>query len=426
MPLNSPINLDRPVATPATPPQERRSISLTGSRPLTFHSDGFSRNPLTRHVAVEVEVYSYVNGSDVNETVSRWPGMCAKTDGSLPESGREITTAPAAGDRFLDQIEDLTSALAVAQARVNSSCGLHVHVDARDYDASQIRRLLLVWNYIEPVIQAILAPERRENQYCRTMGTLVPYWFSREFEPSVEGCHDRIVGMLESLSYGAGIVLDRDARRLPLLSLVATHVNVNVDDRLYTRGRDIRPLGESGSFPRWWLSHHVAGQMRYRSLNLAAWFKYGTIEFRCHQGSVKYNPIVDWSLFLGHIVERCQKMTEDEFRSLVPETPSRSTTDEHRFAVIARLVPAEQLAWIQTVYFRRQAHVFTESRFTRRMVSASILLQPPPTSFNGHPRFPTERKLVPSQWARRGRRRAIRVTTVLPLPSRLSTNTTPV
>jgi len=54
----------------------------------------------------------------------------------------------------------------------NKSCGLHVHVDAYGWKRMDLIRLLQVWMKIEsPVLWKMVAPSRRNNQYCKAVTT---------------------------------------------------------------------------------------------------------------------------------------------------------------------------------------------------------------------------------------------------------------
>jgi len=120
-------------------------------------------------LAVEIEVAASQRskaGMVVDNVVSSW-GCSAVYDGSVRgNSPIEINTAPAKGDVFLQQIQELTDALKLQSATVNNTCGLHVHVDATDFTYYDLRRLILLYNKLEPALFRILPPSRRGNRFC--------------------------------------------------------------------------------------------------------------------------------------------------------------------------------------------------------------------------------------------------------------------
>lgn len=61
-------------------------------------------------------------------------------------------------------LENLCKALAKLNARVNKSCGLHVHLDARDGDARAMARRL---KNALPLLKKMVPKSRLENQYCQ-------------------------------------------------------------------------------------------------------------------------------------------------------------------------------------------------------------------------------------------------------------------
>lgn len=189
----------------------------------------------------------------------------AVSDGSLSAGGFELVSPPMKGMKVIEeQIRKMCDALH-GFATVDRRCGMHVHFDilgkhhfkrrvdtrtssgklralknkpAKDFTA----RLLRNYSYFQPVIDAVLAPSRRNNSYC----AYIP---------------DQTIMDLEQIDLWAK---DKD----------------NYAHLMY---------GMSG---------------RYRVINLSCLESYGTVEFRQHQGTVNAEKIINWVRFCERIVTR--------------------------------------------------------------------------------------------------------------------------
>lgn len=97
------------------------------------------------------------------------------TDGSLGVGGHEVVSPVLTLDRVAE-IDKVCYALAGIRANVNRSCGLHVHVGARDLNINSLKRLAALYAESEDVIDLLLPPSRRarNNAYCRTLKDVVP------------------------------------------------------------------------------------------------------------------------------------------------------------------------------------------------------------------------------------------------------------
>lgn len=129
------------------------------------------RNPLHRALGVELEIAGFVKPKrsaleNLYNTCVMWNAGIG-TDGSVVDptgnnSSVEIRTSPAAGDHFVNQITAIVRAVRAANGVVNRSCGMHVHVDARDWYSVVpiINTIDKVWLDIQETMFAIVAPWR--------------------------------------------------------------------------------------------------------------------------------------------------------------------------------------------------------------------------------------------------------------------------
>lgn len=202
-----------------------------------------------RFLGVEIEIA----GGDrklISNVVSKWGGGIVR-DGSLPESGSEIVTAPARGAAFTKQIGEIVRALNAAKAYTDESCGLHCHVDGRDFDITGVRRLLRFYSIVEPALYAIIPRERRSSSYCIPYGSF-------------------------------------------FLKLKNTGNLYQTIDTIWYRD-DMESVVSRKT--------HKFDGSRYRGLNLHSWHFRKTFEFRHFGGAIFWDDILPWANLCRSIVE---------------------------------------------------------------------------------------------------------------------------
>jgi hypothetical protein len=64
------------------------------------------------------------------------------------------------------ELKEVTNALKLLKPRIDKKCGLHVHVEVRDYNWRDLRNLLVLWARYEPFAFELCPPSRRSNVYC--------------------------------------------------------------------------------------------------------------------------------------------------------------------------------------------------------------------------------------------------------------------
>lgn len=100
-------------------------------------------------------------------------GWTAERDGSIRASGGgghccEIVSPILQGPECLTQVVQVLAALAAKGHRVNTSCGVHVHVGwPRGLSDEVLARLVTIVSYCEPALYAITGTKHRERcSYC--------------------------------------------------------------------------------------------------------------------------------------------------------------------------------------------------------------------------------------------------------------------
>lgn len=219
----------------------------------------FDVNP-SRTFGVELEIF-FTNGLDRYEVASRLreAGVNINTEGynhyvrhhwkiitdrSIKNSqGRndlscmEIVSPPLYGLDGLEEVRKVADELKAMGAKVNKSCGFHVHHDVRHYGLQEFKNLYILYTKCEPAMDSLVPLSRRGNKqyYCQSL------------------------------------------RRRNVFDWIN---NVNsIRDISYKLNRN-----------------------RYLKLNILSYFKYGTIEFRQHSGTIESDKIINWIVFTQAIV----------------------------------------------------------------------------------------------------------------------------
>ena len=74
---------------------------------------------------------------------------------------------PSSGDRLYYKIKALSKYLDPHSFFVNRSCGLHVHVDARDCEWRELKNILLLGKSVQDVLYKMLPPSRSSSRWCK-------------------------------------------------------------------------------------------------------------------------------------------------------------------------------------------------------------------------------------------------------------------
>lgn len=174
----------------------------------------------------------------------------AVPDGSLNDytRGVELVSPVLHGDAGIAEVEKVIKALADFGCTVSKKCGFHVHVGigtADMYEAGEnvnqpplsfLKRLVNIYATFEPVIDSVMPPSRRANTntYCKSLTSASP------------------------AAINAATTFDQVSR------LAAN--NLSADAR------------------------------RFFKLNLMAWVRYKTVEFRHHAGTLEATKVRFWIL----------------------------------------------------------------------------------------------------------------------------------
>lgn len=169
------------------------------------------------------------------------------TDGSVRNSkhrcGFELVSPPLKGIEGLEALKKAIEVLNANGAKVNRSCGLHVHHDAGRWGVKEFKNAYRLYSRMEQTIDEAMPKSRRSsnNYYCK----------SNRSKMETE------------------------------LDLFEACETVN----------DLRIFWDSD---------------RYYKLNMESWYRHGTIEFRQHSGTTEADKILNWVVFTQLIVTRAE------------------------------------------------------------------------------------------------------------------------
>jgi hypothetical protein len=171
--------------------------------------------------------------------------------------GVEVASYVAEGAEDIDHISFVGRMLSLSGCKTNVNCGYHIHVEVKDFDVNNVGVLLGRWLKIEPWIENMIALQRRNNRYCKSLCSIKDFEKEKLWKPQD-------------------------------LFVLFSPKNLN------TFENDERKV----------------------SLNLVNYVKYilfpksndprGTLELRCPEGTLDYNEIKNWLYFFLNFVESCK------------------------------------------------------------------------------------------------------------------------
>ena len=109
------------------------------------------------------------------------------TDGSLQgNNAYEVVSPVLKGAKGENEIKTLCDNIQQTSARVNTSCGLHVHIGAAGLTMNTIKNVYINYYRLECIIDSFMPRSRRgsNNNYCRTLQNIF------DFEAKIDRCDD--------------------------------------------------------------------------------------------------------------------------------------------------------------------------------------------------------------------------------------------
>lgn len=256
-----------------------------------------SRNTLRRLLGAEIEISKGREATNIRNVLGMWKASVVN-DGSLPSSGSEIVTQPAAGDRWVEMVDAITRELHTPKVggAVDSHCGLHIHVDAGDMNVWDVKRFIKLYAHVEQAMFDLTdADKERCSRYAQPCG--------RSFTKMLDGMGGKGMKQL--------FLQKHYNQRLPrvgdwIYNPVTRREEVATPDTL-TKLANTRTMETIT---------HKYHDTRYRAVNLHSYFFRGTIEFRHHHGTIDGETIIGWGIVCGSLVEWASRHTDQELLKL--------------------------------------------------------------------------------------------------------------
>jgi len=226
-----------------------------------------------RLFGVELEL---IRGKQLlREHAQRADGFVLKGDGSVDGEGNELVTPPLSGTSA-EYILPRVLIPATENASTNTSCGMHIHIDARDYKELckkgkyiQFIRLVCLYMALQPMMFALVPRSRRNNSYTK-----------------------------------------RTDARAHIVKLCALVASGELDTALH------------------YVKYEICNGDRYQAFNLAPWYQEGHYEYRLHSGTHDTRKVLEWANLHTCIADYAMrnKVTEKQLLALY-DAPARATID---------------------------------------------------------------------------------------------------
>ena len=168
-------------------PDQVSSRSGAASRRMTAaEAAQFAFTPFTRRFGIEIEAYgierrvlatalTQAGINTANEDYNHCTRSHWKVIGDSSLNGAhafELVSPILEGQAGLQQLQTVCQVLETLGAKINRTCGLHVHFDAAQLGADQVRNVLINYATYEDVIDTFLPASRRNNRYCQSIRSL--------------------------------------------------------------------------------------------------------------------------------------------------------------------------------------------------------------------------------------------------------------
>ncbi len=302
-----------------------RCRTATGLPEFRQHATLFHRGrktaemPSSRTVSAEIEFFR--GGAGVSAVLDNWQASCVR-DGSVAD-GAEINTAPASGSEFVKQLTEVSDFLLATGAKVDSRCGLHVHVDAGDFDYRAHVRLLWLWAIIEESMYSLVPASREYGIYAckreREIRAMLPAPCALTADEAQAAVFAIVRGGADNAPYlyAFNTTEEYNAAR-------AAYDAANAKGVPYLRAATLKEFamkkvaGKVNPNPK---DGSTYGR-RYFGLNVKAAFEHGTIEFRLHGGTVESQKIIAWGAICASILDYAKTAKIEDLTDLwvMPES----------------------------------------------------------------------------------------------------------
>ena len=279
------------------------------------------------------------------------------TDASLGydrSRSAEVVSPILTGERGIADARKVAEAALELGCTVSAKCGFHVHAGVADLTLDELRKVAINFVSMETAFDAIVPPSRRRD--------------SNSFIQS------------NRTAFGGGYF----------------NGGVNKAIDAFTACADIRSLVSAVSAASAPGGNGMSHATRYRKLNLSAYDRQKTVEFRQHAGTVEADKVEHW-------IRLCVAMVERSRKSQPRKRPSEK---EHNPATeLGMLLKFLRLSDDSVEFFRKRRIEFLELK--AKPVATPVAVQPvvaaPPsdaailTALDALTRRPVRRRAAPAR-----------------------------
>ena len=199
-------------------------------------------------------------------TVEYWKVIYdGSVEGDHDQESVEVISPPLAGLNGLKQVSNVVKQMSRYGVEVNSSAGLHVHHCSKGLSSKTFYNLLKFYAFYEGIIDSIM-PKSRRGQYPDHLASL----------KHISNCESAKQFCLRLDDY-----------------CFSSSLEFRADESFDQRDNTIRELC---SFLQ---------NERYCKINITAYMKHGTIEFRHHSGTTDSKKVMAWVEFTQLIIVFC-------------------------------------------------------------------------------------------------------------------------
>jgi biotin operon repressor len=253
--------------------------------------------------------------TDVSYRKSGYDNWKAMSDSSIVGNGRstcEVVSRILEGEDGIEELKKVCRALSSAGATVNSTCGLHVHVDASSMTGDNIRHIITRYAHHESTIDAFMPRSRRSNSnaHCQS-----------------------------------------------LVSQIQMFDQHGIGNRNYWFSND--PI----------LVTNALSGFRYIKINTQAYTRSKTIEFRHHSGSVNASKIETWVRFLQQFIKNSVETTPVT-QDFIEVTETRATQEPTAHYATSPWVNNPNRDWSYTINYKH--HIIMDLLFARNYEYVSV------------------------------------------------------
>jgi Putative amidoligase enzyme len=255
---------------------------LPSQRTFGFEAEFFGITPsvATQALAQVGIIAPYVGYT--HEGTTEWKivtDQSVTSRGTGLHRGLELVSPVLRGEEGMALAAKAVNALQAAGGKTDKTCGLHIHLGMDGLTGSQVIKVLDLYSANQANINSLIAKSRWNNIFCQPIDT-----YTR---------HSRCVTTFEAATTSRET---REARR------------------------------------------YLSNYDRYHAVNLCAYAKYGTVEFRQHQGTLSGEKLTSWVRFLMGLTEKAVTLTDanNNFGSLSELLNGLPLADETRTFLTAR------------------------------------------------------------------------------------------